>query len=155
MWSIGIYTGDSPYHLSSAQISNPVLTAESVTDIPAAFVADPFILKGHMFFEVLRDDSPKGEIGLAQAAAAYAFGLGLPDLQARNRTTDRARQLAMYLARMSLKLGARETARGFGRNHRAVVHACRRIEEAREDPAFDRTVEWLEMLVRRAARGVS
>jgi hypothetical protein len=33
----------------------------------------------------------------------------------------------------------------------AVVHACRRVEEAREDPGFDRTVEWLETLVRRAA----
>ena len=73
MWSIGIYTGDSPYHLSSAQISNPVLTAESVTDIRAAFVADPFILKGHMFFEVLRDDSPKGEIGLASTENGFEW----------------------------------------------------------------------------------
>jgi len=97
----------------------------------------------------------KGEIGLAQAVAAHAFGLALPDLQARNRKSDRARQLGMYLARMSLKLGLCETARGFGRNHRAVVQACQRIEDAREDPAFDRTVEWLEMLVRRAARGAA
>jgi len=66
MWSIGMYTGDSPYNLSSsAQISNPVLTAASVTDIPAAFVADPFMLQGHLFFEVMRSDLPVGEIGLA------------------------------------------------------------------------------------------
>src|SRR6476659_1083959 len=71
MWTIGIYTGMSPYALSpsallpAAQISNPVLTAASVTDIPAAFVADPFMLQGHLFFEVMRSDSPVGEIGLA------------------------------------------------------------------------------------------
>lgn len=93
----------------------------------------------------------KGEIGLAQAVAAHAFGLALPDLERRSQKTDRARQLGMYLARMALKLGLRETARGFGRNHRAVVQACHRIEDAREDPTFDRTVEWLEALVRRAA----
>jgi len=66
MWSIGIYTGASPYKLSPAvQIPNPVLTAAGVTDIPAAFVADPFMLRGFMFFEVLRSDRPVGEIGLA------------------------------------------------------------------------------------------
>src|SRR3954451_5246709 len=93
----------------------------------------------------------RGEIGLAQAVATHAFGLALPDLATRSRKADRARQLGMYLARVVLRLGLRETARGFGRNHRAVLQACRRIEEAREDPAFDRTVEWLETLVRRAA----
>ncbi|MFL5238020.1 MAG: helix-turn-helix domain-containing protein [Rhizomicrobium sp.] len=93
----------------------------------------------------------KGEIGLAQAVAAHAYGLSLRDMERRNRDAGRARQVAMYLAHVVLRLGLRETARGFGRNHMAVAHACRRIEEAREDPAFDRTVEWLETLVRRAA----
>jgi hypothetical protein len=69
MWSIGIYTGSSPYDLSpSAEIPNPVLTRADVTDIPAAFVADPFMIRRDswlMFFEVLREDSAKGEIGLA------------------------------------------------------------------------------------------
>ena len=74
MWTIGIYTGTSPYTLApaalspAAKISNPVLTATSVTDTPAAFVADPFMLRNHMFFEVLRADTPRGEIGLASSA---------------------------------------------------------------------------------------
>src|SRR5690349_6735915 len=71
MWSIGIYTGNSPYALSPAsEISNPVLTAANVTDIPAAFVADPFMIRVNpwlMFFEVLRNDRPIGEIGLASS----------------------------------------------------------------------------------------
>jgi chromosomal replication initiation ATPase DnaA len=57
----------------------------------------------------------------------------------------------MYLARVALRRSLRETGRAFGRDHKTIAHACRRIEEAREDPAFDRTVEWLETLVRRAA----
>jgi len=93
----------------------------------------------------------KGEITLAQAVAAYAYGLALSDFQQRSRVADRARQVGMYLAHVSLRLGLREVGRGFGRDHKAVAHACRRIEEAREDPAFDRTVEWLETLTRRAA----
>jgi hypothetical protein len=68
MWSIGIYTGDSPYRLKpAAEISNPVLTRASVTDVPATFVADPFMLRTqtwYMFFEVLLTPN-KGEIGLA------------------------------------------------------------------------------------------
>src|SRR6185369_11821980 len=65
-WSIGIYTGNSPYDLSpAAEIRNPVLTHHDVTDIPAAFVADPFMLGGHLFFEVMRADEPRAEIGVA------------------------------------------------------------------------------------------
>ena len=66
MWSIGIYKGDSPFTLQpSAEIRNPVLTRTSVTDVPTGFVADPFMLAGNMFFEVLNDESNRGEIGLA------------------------------------------------------------------------------------------
>jgi chromosomal replication initiation ATPase DnaA len=92
-------------------------------------------------------------IGLAQAVAAHAYGLTLRQLTAQpaNPATTRPRQVAMYLARVALRLGSREIGRAFGRDHKAVLHACRRIEAAREDPAFDRTVEWLESFLRRAA----
>ncbi len=69
MWSIGIYTGASPFDLQpSAEIRNPVLTRESITDAKASFVADPFMIRGHMFFEVLNHESNKGEIGLATSS---------------------------------------------------------------------------------------
>ncbi|MTJ07350.1 hypothetical protein [Anabaena sp. UHCC 0204] len=69
-WSIGIYTGESPFKLSSPEnIQNPVLTAKDVTDITAKFVADPFMVyengTWYMFFEVLNDVNNRGEIGLA------------------------------------------------------------------------------------------
>jgi hypothetical protein len=69
-WAIGIYTGDSPLNLQSPLgLSNPVLTARDVTDIPTDFVADPFMCLAndcwYLFFEALNFNRGKGEIGLA------------------------------------------------------------------------------------------
>ena len=69
IWSIGIYTGRSPLQLAPGAANNPVLAAADVTDVPARFVADPFMIKvdgvWHMFFEVLNHQNNLGEIGLA------------------------------------------------------------------------------------------
>ncbi|MFU8816455.1 MAG: hypothetical protein ACNA7W_13985 [Pseudomonadales bacterium] len=69
-FSIGIYTGDSPLALvDPAEVNNPVLTRKQVTDVPAAFVADPFMMQrdGHwyMFMEVFNRLNYRGEIGVA------------------------------------------------------------------------------------------
>jgi hypothetical protein len=66
MWSISIYKGDSPYRLAPAG-RVPNLTRDSVTDVNATFVADPFMLDGHMFFEVLNGELKRGQIGLASS----------------------------------------------------------------------------------------
>lgn len=72
MWSIGIYSGDSPLALApAARAVNPVLTAAHVTDAPASFVADPFMLRGDMFFEVMNGDTKKGSIGLARSKNGF------------------------------------------------------------------------------------
>jgi len=70
MWSIGLYSGDSPFRLAASPgIVNPILTRDSVTDVPAKFVADPFLVRSNgtwfMFFEVLNRQSGRGQIGLA------------------------------------------------------------------------------------------
>lgn len=70
LWSIGIYEGASVQDLAPAPgAANPVLTAASVTDVSAAFVADPFMIRGTggwwMFFELLNRRTGDGEIGLA------------------------------------------------------------------------------------------
>jgi hypothetical protein len=56
-WSIGIYTGDSPFNFTSPEnIINPILTSEDITDSPAWYIGDPFMIKEnstwYMFFEV-------------------------------------------------------------------------------------------------------
>src|SRR5437016_1587707 len=78
MWSIGIYSGESPFHLDATQgLSNPVLTRESVNDVSARFVADPFMILvddiWHMFFEVLNQQTNKGEIGLATSDTGHVW----------------------------------------------------------------------------------
>ena len=69
-WSIGIYLGHSPFRLLPAPgIDNPVLSRSDVTDVPARFLADPFMVRRngawYMFFEVWNERTGKGEIGLA------------------------------------------------------------------------------------------
>lgn len=67
-WSIGIYTGPSPLDLSPVP-NGPVLTHQDIDDVPADFVADPFLVhRGgtwHMFFEIMNGSTWKGDIGLA------------------------------------------------------------------------------------------
>ncbi len=70
VWSIGLYSGPSIFELSPcADVLNPVMTAEKITDVSADFVADPFVIEHDgtwfMFFEVLNREAYEGDIGLA------------------------------------------------------------------------------------------
>jgi hypothetical protein len=77
LWSIGIYLGNSPFRWRPAEVVNPVLTRDHVTDVPAAFVADPFMTRAgdrwYMFFEVMNWRTGKGEIGLAVSNDALTW----------------------------------------------------------------------------------
>ncbi len=69
-WSIGIYRGSSPYAFpAQRRWANPVLTAQDVTDMPAKFVADPFLAQEgstwYLFFEVYNADTQQGDIAVA------------------------------------------------------------------------------------------
>jgi hypothetical protein len=70
-FSIGMFSGPSPVELAPAPgANNPVLTFRDVTDIPAIFVADPFMVRHddglwYMFLEVFNDHNYLAEIALA------------------------------------------------------------------------------------------
>jgi hypothetical protein len=71
-FSIGIYRGPSPLELQDpGDLRNPVLTGDDVTDVPAAFVADPFMLlhqgTWYLFMEVFNRLNRRGEIGIAKS----------------------------------------------------------------------------------------
>jgi hypothetical protein len=77
-WSIGIYAGTSPLDLRQAEdASNPVLAAQDVLDVPAEFVADPFMVHvggtWYMFFEVLNSQKNLGDIGLATSTDGFRW----------------------------------------------------------------------------------
>jgi len=63
----------------SRSFRNPILSASSVTDAKASFVADPFMVRAdgtwHLFFELMNAGSGRGEIGLAssQDAANWTY----------------------------------------------------------------------------------
>ena len=69
-WCIGIRRGPSPLAVSEPGAGlNPVLQAENIDDIDAAYVADPFIMLANqvmiMFFEIKNRSTRRGEVGLA------------------------------------------------------------------------------------------
>ncbi len=94
---------------------------------------------------------------LVQAAVAHLTGVALKDLCATTRRRPKAafaRQIAMYLCHIVFRMSPTEVSRVFGRDPSTVVHALRRIEELREEPELDRTLDWLEAMLRRAGRRV-
>lgn len=69
-WSIAIASGRTLTTLT-VPAGSPVLARQHVHDVPAAFVADPFMIRGsngwYLFFEVFNTAGRKGEIGLARS----------------------------------------------------------------------------------------
>lgn len=59
-----------------------------------------------------------------------------------------ARQLAMYLAYTVLQWPLAEVGAAFGRDRTTAGHACARVEDRRDDPAFDALLDRLEGAVR-------
>lgn len=77
-WAISFYAGASPLQLTPLPgLEHPVLAAEQITDVPAEFVADPFLLRRqdgwYLFFELLNRRSGRGEIGLATSRDGRAW----------------------------------------------------------------------------------
>jgi chromosomal replication initiation ATPase DnaA len=88
---------------------------------------------------------------LAQTAAAAAFGVSRSELRAPSRcsaTIAFARQSAMYLAHVTLGLNIAAVANVFGRDRSTAVHACRLVEDRRDDPLLDAVFEALEDVCR-------
>jgi hypothetical protein len=77
-WAIAIYIGNSPFDLLAPKnLRNPILTAKDIVDIPADFVADPFMVHHdgvwYMFFEIMNAETKKGDIGLATSKDGYTW----------------------------------------------------------------------------------
>ena len=58
----------------------------------------------------------------------------------------RIRQLAMYVAHVTLRLSMKEVGVGFGRDRTTVLYACHVIEDLRDDVEFDRMVVMTERI---------
>jgi hypothetical protein len=77
-WSIGIYRGANPFHFGALQRwINPRFTAKDVTDISAAFVADPFLIREgqtwYLFLEAFNKDTEQGDLAVATSSNTWIW----------------------------------------------------------------------------------
>ena len=82
-----------------------------------------------------------------EAVVASTFRLSLDDLRRASRGEAQiafARQVAMYVAHVWFALSLSEVGRRFDRDRTTVAHACRVVEDRREDPRVDRVVSAIE-----------
>lgn len=101
------------------------------------------------------DDAARPEIRSVCFAVAMVYRLDRRLLTQPNRGRSNiafARQVAMYLAHVAFGHTLTTVGRAFGRDRTTVAHACRLVEDARDDAAVDRTLELLETIVTRLAR---
>jgi chromosomal replication initiation ATPase DnaA len=86
-----------------------------------------------------------------EAIVSSAFNTPVAQLRAATRqgaASAFARQCAMYLAHVVLGLNFSAVGRTFRRDRTTAAHACRLIEERREDPRIDAVIEALEAACR-------
>jgi chromosomal replication initiation ATPase DnaA len=83
---------------------------------------------------------------LVVALAAGAVGMPIDQVMGGGRETRVAfaRQVAMYVMHVAFGVSLGRVAMAFGRDRSTIAHACRRIEDMRDDKRFDRWIEALE-----------
>lgn len=89
------------------------------------------------------------------AAMACVFGVNAADLSKPTRGRAHsafARQVAMYLAHVGGGLNLTEVGRVFGRDRTTVAHACRVVEDRRDDPVLDHSLQLMEWVVQTGLR---
>lgn len=83
-------------------------------------------------------------------AVENGFGIRGDELRAATRGRHDvavARQTGMYLARVALGMTLANAGLLFGRDRTTASHACRVIEDRRDDPSFDALLQKMEAFV--------
>lgn len=106
----------------------------------------------------LRHNTREATAAQVERVVAKAHRVTLSELRAPGRPRASvvwARRTAMYLQRVLFELSCEDIARRFGHHRTSVLHACRKVEDRRDEPAFDRRLERLEELILRDLPGRS
>lgn len=80
----------------------------------------------------------------AQEAVARAWNVPVSELRSptrRSAPVAQARQVAMYLTHVVYGVSLASVGHHFGRDRTTAAHACRRIEDRRDDASFDRLLD--------------
>lgn len=94
-------------------------------------------------------------VRLVEETVSAAFQVPLSALLSSRRGTARislARQVAMYLTHVVGGFRLSEIGQAFDRDRTTVAHACAVVENRRDDPAFNRTLDLLEIIIVRLRR---
>lgn len=87
---------------------------------------------------------------IVETTVAKVFNVDLVGLHAESRgqaEVAQARQVAMYLLHCAFSVSLTEIGHIFSRDRTTVRHACKIVEDRRDDPAFDYILNNLEEIV--------
>lgn len=98
-----------------------------------------------------RDIERAAQAALAQEMIACALDVSIAEMRAptrRRAPVAHARQIAMYLTHVAFGFSLSAVGRYFGRDRTTAAHACRQIEDRRDNQDFDLLLDRLEYAVR-------
>jgi chromosomal replication initiation ATPase DnaA len=101
-------------------------------------------------FDELAAETPH-KASLAQLLVAQAYDVDVNAMCSARRSDARtalARQIAMYLSHIVLKMSFAQIGAAFGRERSTACHALHHVENMRDDPELDRTLLQLEVMLR-------
>lgn len=87
--------------------------------------------------------------GVIDLVCAY-FNIPTRELRRTGRSNleiAQVRQIAMYVAHVTLRLTMKQVGVGFSRDRTTVLHACHIVEDMRDDDDHDRIISHVERLV--------
>lgn len=96
----------------------------------------------------------RAAVDFVEQVVLRAFDLGADTLRHPTRgrqSPARARQVAMYLLHVRLGVTLSTCAHAFGRDRTTAAHACRRVEDLRENHRIDVRLDSLEAAIDRWA----
>ncbi len=102
--------------------------------------------------------SPVIARAVVEHTVALVFEVSAGDLRAPTRgraPVAFARQVAMYLMHVACGQSMSDIGSHFGRDRTTVAHACGLIEDRRDEPVFDLSLEQLESAIVGLAQAVS
>jgi len=98
-----------------------------------------------------RDIERAAQVALTQEMIACALGVQIAEMRAptrRRAPVAQTRQIAMYLMHVAFGFSLSAVGRHFGRDRTTAAHACRQIEDRRDNRDFDLLLDRLEYAVR-------
>ncbi|WP_083762498.1 helix-turn-helix domain-containing protein [Parvibaculum lavamentivorans] len=93
------------------------------------------------------------QVALMQETVARAWNVPVDEIRSptrRRAPVAQARQVAMYLTHVLYGFSLSAVGRHFGRDRTTAAHACRLVEDRRDDENFDMLLDRLEHALRRA-----